>query len=368
MPPTLRDVAAKVKLSPSLVSGVLNERPGIWASQETRQRVLLAARELNYRPHSAARALRSGKTQNVALVYVAPDQPHHQTGYSSVMEALARFLYAHGYQLLVQPLATQADALAHLREMARTRACDVVVLWDTESNVEEQGLLLTRMGMPFAVKGRHEERHPDWPQVEFDHEAMMAGAVDLLAKEHGRTRFAFIGYGSGAVYETRFLDGFHAAARAATGRPVPPHFVLSTDTFPDAVFERAAAWLDLPEAVRPNAVILGAGRAWEPLEIALARRGVRIGHAPGEMAVAGTSSGPVKLLFGNAHCSRGTDFFELAEAMCWRLVLPLMRGDPLELPVLRVCPVLHPATSLRLSEQGLAGFPSPLPFIKGEDS
>src|SRR5690242_21829016 len=68
----LRDIATKLNLSPSLVSGVLNDRAGVWASEETRERIRRTARELGYRPHAAARALRSGKTNTVALVYINP--------------------------------------------------------------------------------------------------------------------------------------------------------------------------------------------------------------------------------------------------------------------------------------------------------
>lgn len=53
MPPKIKDIAKLVSLSPATVSMVLNNRPGF--SEETRNRVLEAARELNYQPSSTKR-------------------------------------------------------------------------------------------------------------------------------------------------------------------------------------------------------------------------------------------------------------------------------------------------------------------------
>lgn len=62
------DVAKLAGVSRTTVSFVLNEVPGVKISEETRQRVLQAAQELNYYPTAAARSLASGKTHRIALI------------------------------------------------------------------------------------------------------------------------------------------------------------------------------------------------------------------------------------------------------------------------------------------------------------
>jgi DNA-binding LacI/PurR family transcriptional regulator len=62
------DVARLAGVSRTTVSFVLNNVPGVKISDETRQRVLDAARELDYYPTAAARSLASGKTQRIALI------------------------------------------------------------------------------------------------------------------------------------------------------------------------------------------------------------------------------------------------------------------------------------------------------------
>src|SRR5690606_5281518 len=64
---TQRDVAERSRVSRSTVAAILRNDPRLTFSEETRRRVLEAARELNYRTHSGARALRDGRTRTLAL-------------------------------------------------------------------------------------------------------------------------------------------------------------------------------------------------------------------------------------------------------------------------------------------------------------
>ena len=55
-------------LSHTTVSRVLNGSKDIHISAPTRERVLLMAKEMGYRPNRAARSLATGKTHNIALL------------------------------------------------------------------------------------------------------------------------------------------------------------------------------------------------------------------------------------------------------------------------------------------------------------
>jgi len=63
---TMKDVAQQAGVSPSTVSHVINDTR--FVSQQLRDRVLHAMRELNYQPSAVARSLRTKRTQVVALV------------------------------------------------------------------------------------------------------------------------------------------------------------------------------------------------------------------------------------------------------------------------------------------------------------
>jgi LacI family transcriptional regulator len=67
MAATIREIANRLNLSHTTVSRVLSNRKDIFIAEDTRQRVLAAAREMNYRPNLAARSLRDARTNMVGV-------------------------------------------------------------------------------------------------------------------------------------------------------------------------------------------------------------------------------------------------------------------------------------------------------------
>jgi hypothetical protein len=99
---TLRTVAAKVGLAPCSISAVLNNSPAAHSiPQPTKDRVLRAARQLNYRPNLAARSLRTRRTSTVALL--ATDLGSAMV--ARVVAGVEQLLAAKGYCLLVAACA-----------------------------------------------------------------------------------------------------------------------------------------------------------------------------------------------------------------------------------------------------------------------
>jgi LacI family transcriptional regulator len=72
---TMKDVAQRAGVSVSTVSHVINETR--FVSDELRERVLRAMRELNYQPDAVARSLRTKKTHVVALVIPDITNPYY---------------------------------------------------------------------------------------------------------------------------------------------------------------------------------------------------------------------------------------------------------------------------------------------------
>lgn len=60
--PRITDVAARAGVSPALVSRLLNGDPSLRIKEEKRRRILDSVEELNYVPHSSARALRRARS------------------------------------------------------------------------------------------------------------------------------------------------------------------------------------------------------------------------------------------------------------------------------------------------------------------
>lgn len=89
------DVARLANVSQSAVSRTFT--PGASVSDDTKQRVLDAAKSLGYRPNALARSLISGRSRIVGLV-VAYLENHF---YPIVIEQLSRALQMHGYHVML---------------------------------------------------------------------------------------------------------------------------------------------------------------------------------------------------------------------------------------------------------------------------
>ena len=82
---TMEDVAARAGVSRALVSIVFRGVPG--ASEETRARVLAAARELDYRPDTRASRLGRGRTRMLGVTFAVGHAFHGEVLTSLYAEA-----------------------------------------------------------------------------------------------------------------------------------------------------------------------------------------------------------------------------------------------------------------------------------------
>ncbi len=112
---TSADVAHRAGVSRATVSYVLNDVAHQSIPLATRQRVLAAARELDYTPHAAARALRAGQSRLVLLINTGVP---YGTNLSVMIDALASEVAASGRSLVIWQQRDADDlpaTLAHLQ-------------------------------------------------------------------------------------------------------------------------------------------------------------------------------------------------------------------------------------------------------------
>lgn len=96
-PATMRDVARLAGVDPSVVSRLLNDDPRLSVSASTRQRVLEAIEQLDYRPNAAARALRTSRSRLIAVV--VPDLVNPV--YAQLVEGVQAAAAEHGYGMVM---------------------------------------------------------------------------------------------------------------------------------------------------------------------------------------------------------------------------------------------------------------------------
>ena len=104
--PSSADVAARAGVSRSTVSVVLNGHPTPIIAEATRERVLQAARDLNYRPNQLARALITGASHLIGLWMWSLPSPYDV----SIIQTALGLLRADGYQALLFEMTPGREA------------------------------------------------------------------------------------------------------------------------------------------------------------------------------------------------------------------------------------------------------------------
>ena len=74
---TSKDVARLAGVSQTTVSFVMNNTPGVSLSDETRRRVIEAARELQYIPNSFAKGLKTSQSRLLGVFLPSMDNPFY---------------------------------------------------------------------------------------------------------------------------------------------------------------------------------------------------------------------------------------------------------------------------------------------------
>lgn len=150
---TTTDVARLAGVSRSTVSFVLNDVPGMRISEETRQRVIEAARQLNYHPDATARRMVSGKTCVIGFVLRQhPDQVFADHFLPQVLAGFSKATSAQGYHLLFEPIPPGDSSGAYTR-LVQERHVDGIVLSGPRSDDQEL-LNIHKEGAHIVLIGR----------------------------------------------------------------------------------------------------------------------------------------------------------------------------------------------------------------------
>ena len=126
----MKDIAQDLGVSVVTVSKVLRNHGDV--SDETRQRVLKRAKELDYQPNLAARALVTGRTLTIGLV--VPDLVH--PFFSEVAKGLSSALRVKGYGLLISSSEENPELEREEINQMLARGVDALIVASTQRTVE----------------------------------------------------------------------------------------------------------------------------------------------------------------------------------------------------------------------------------------
>lgn len=209
------DVAALAGVSPATVSRSMSGRGKV--AEQTRKRVLEAARTLSYEPSPYAASLASGRTRTVAVVVPFATRWYFATVVSGVTEVLAD----NGYDVLLYHLGSASARDRFFGRMPLAGRIDGILNLAMPLT-EEHTLALRALDIPLVAVGSLLRGRCS---VRIDEVAVATDAVNHLL-HLGHERIAFIGGaaddpGFGFISSAERLLGYRQALTSAGLEPDP---------------------------------------------------------------------------------------------------------------------------------------------------
>jgi LacI family transcriptional regulator len=243
---TLSDVAARAGVSVSAVSRVLSGAASSRVSGATRQRIEEAARELDYHPNFAARALKFSRTNVIALV--VPDVTN--AIFAELMRGVDEAAAELGLMVLLaraESMHSPAGPIAKLVGEGRVDGL-LIQLGDAMTAHDLAGVLTDRV--PAVLINSRREDHVG--SVILPDEAGVAIAVQHLVSL-GHTRIGLVNGLPGTDSAARRGAGFDAAMEAA-GLAIVPELVTRLGYEPQQ--GRAALRVLTTSPAPPTAIVV----------------------------------------------------------------------------------------------------------------
>lgn len=282
---TLRDVAAAAGVSAGTASYALNDSPLV--RPQTRERVLEAARRLDYVPDRNAARLRHGRSECIAVGYSCRSlEVGSGSFYGLVVRGITEVLEEHGFSMRLV-LLDGADERAprhsgHRRPLHGLDIDGLLVMNWLDAALMQQ---LRALAVPLVAIDAS-GAYADVPAVDNDDRGGVVSAIDYLAGL-GHRRIAFLNGALDYPFEREALVGYLATCERH-GLLVDPRLLRTSDY--SVASGRAAMAEILNSGPPPTAVFAVDDESAAGAMQAIADAGLRI---PDDVSVVGMDDVPL---------------------------------------------------------------------------
>ena len=219
---TLHDVADRAKVSHTAVSAVINNVPGR-VSEQTRQRILKAIRELNYRPNRIARQLVSGKSDAILVCFTTDNPDDFMSPDANQLSAgIWKSAIKSDYSLLFAPIVAPESDMEKVVVSIESRSVDGAIVLGPIPRKKHLIEAIDNTSVPIVCI----DSYPDFVNtttVDTDNrEGMKQGVQCLISQGHERIMY----FGPTPVYQCDIdrLCGFSEAIDESI-LPVDEHMI-----------------------------------------------------------------------------------------------------------------------------------------------
>jgi LacI family transcriptional regulator len=307
---TIRDVAKAAKVSVATVSRALNGHGNV--TDEVRQRVALAASQLHYTPHAAARSLSSRRTHAIGVVL--PDL--YGEFFSELVRGIDSVASENGLHLLVSSYHGHREEQGVAMRTMRGRVDGLLVMSPYAANPTTTAESAAA-GLPLVLINSQDAHDGAVSLGVANYDGAQAMVEHLVACGYRRIAFIAGPEGNYDAFERRrgYLD--------AMARLVPDVGVqVFPGDFDESSGHRAGLNL-LDQSTKPEAVFAANDMMALGCLFALTQAGVRV---PQDMALAGFDDIPLARFVHPGLTTMRVNIFELG-AQAARMLLARLAGS-----------------------------------------
>lgn len=223
----LKQLSEYLGISQTTVSRGLNGFPEV--AEKTRQRILKAAEELDYRPSPGASGLATGQAKIIG--HVLPTSAHMMINphFADFVAGANEVYSASGYDMMLR-LAAPDNEVEIYREYARHRRVDGVVVHGPHVD-DPRIALLQELGLPFIVHGRSNNASGPYAWLDVNNKRAFERAVGHLVGL-GHSAIALVNGLEAMNFAQRRRSGFEAGLEAAGLLPKANHMTSGDLTEP----------------------------------------------------------------------------------------------------------------------------------------
>jgi len=244
---TLKDIARRVGVSVTTVSRALGGYDDV--AEETRQRILQAAREMGYRPHIIAQSLQRQRTNTVGFIIPTAGPRFSDPYFTELLTGIGNEAAEHEFDLLVSTRASGAQEREAYERMVGSRRVDGFLVVRTRCR-DERITYLLESGFPFVAFGRS-DLDSDFPYVDVDGTKGLDEATQYLI-DLGHWRIAYISAPLNLMFAHYRLAGYKRALER-NGLPVREEWIAIGHLTQEDGYREGLKLLDLEPA--PTAII-----------------------------------------------------------------------------------------------------------------
>ncbi len=204
----IHDLAKHLNVSIGTVSRALNGRADV--NDETRRRVLAAAKRFGYSPNQSGRSLRRGATGMVGFMII-PDRARANAGeafFMKVFDGLQSVLAKHSLDLVIYYCGADQDPETYAKRIVERGLVDGLIVSQT-NRIDKRIDYLIRRNFPFIAFGRSQSGgEHSW--IDLDFEGVAEQSIDLLYRQ-GHRRIAVATSADDVNFGYIFLDACRAS-------------------------------------------------------------------------------------------------------------------------------------------------------------